>query len=499
MRVLDIAGYDADFVSGFLREQLEIAEVGTRVIVHERGNIGAGRMKRLHQVAANEASGARDKYLSRLQFQGSYLRRRYCPRFLVIAIRASSLLWQCLLTKLVHITTVPDMLPFFTGQVGYVKDRGYEIEAIASPGKDLDRFAAEEKIRAHAVPMTRQITPLRDLLALERLWFRLRQLKPQIVHAHTPKGGLLGMIAAWLNGVPVRIYHVHGLPLMTATGWKRALLKWTERVSCALAHDVLCDSRSVREVVVAEGLCRMPKIRVLLRGSVNGVDASVAFNPARVGAHVRANIRAAYGIPPDAVVVGFVGRLVRDKGLAELAAAWTMLRDEFPKLHLLIIGVFEPHDPVAPQVKAVLCSDPRVHLAGAVAEVTSFYAAMDVVLLPTYREGLPVVPLEAAAMELPVVATRIPGCVEAVEDGVTGTLVPARDVAALADATRMYLRDPKLRQKHGCAGRARVLSQFRQEAIWEAVYQEYERLLRERGIKGREPAYSSARKSEPSS
>ena len=243
----------------------------------------------------------------------------------------------------------------------------------------------------------------------------------------------------------------------------------------------------------------MPKIRVLLRGSVNGVDASVAFNPARVGAHVRANIRAAYGIPPDAVVVGFVGRLVRDKGLAELAAAWTMLRDEFPKLHLLIIGVFEPYDPVAPQVKAVLCSDPRVHLAGAVAEVTSFYAAMDVVLLPTYREGLPVVPLEAAAMELPVVATRIPGCVEAVEDGVTGTLVPARDVAALADATRMYLRDPKLRQKHGCAGRARVLSQFRQEAIWEAVYQEYERLLRERGIKGREPAYSSARKSEPSS
>src|SRR5215470_14267382 len=137
MRVLDIAGYDANCVSGFLREQLEIAEVRTRVIVHERGNIGAGRMKRLHQVAPNEASGARYKYLSRLQFQRSYLRRRYCPRFWTIAIWANSLLWQCPLTKLVHITTVPDMLPFFTGQVGYVKDRGYEIEAIASPGKDL--------------------------------------------------------------------------------------------------------------------------------------------------------------------------------------------------------------------------------------------------------------------------------------------------------------------------------------------------------------------------
>jgi glycosyltransferase involved in cell wall biosynthesis len=404
-----------------------------------------------------------------------------------------NLLLQHPLTKLVHITTVPDMLPFFAGQVGYVKERGYEVEAIASPGNYLDRFAASENILAYAVPMTRRITPLRDLLALGRLWFRIRQSKPQIVHAHTPKGGLLGMIAAWLTGVPVRIYHIHGLPLMTATGWKRQLLRWTEKVSCALAHHILCDSQSIREVAVAEGLCLARKVQVLLGGSVNGVDAAVAFNPANVEPRVRAAVRSTYGIPSDAVVAGFVGRLVRDKGIAELVAAWLLLREKFPKLHLLIVGIFEPQDPVSAEAKAVLGSDPRIHLTGAVVEVTSFYAAMDLVVLPTYREGLPVVPLEAAAMELPVLATRIPGCVDAVEDGVTGTLVRVRDAAALADALRRYLVDPELRRKHGRAGRARVLSQFRQEAIWEAVYQEYERLLCARGIKRQKPAYSSVR------
>jgi len=392
------------------------------------------------------------------------------------------------MAKLVHVTTVADTLPFFTGQVGYMKERGLQVEAIASPGKDLDQFATVEKIHAYAVPMTRRITPLRDLLALGRMWRRLRLSRPQIVHTHTPKGGLLGIVAAWLARVPVRIYHVHGLRLMTSTGLKRELLWWTEKVACSLANHVLCDSHSVREVVLSERLCPPDKVQVLLGGSINGVDAMGVFNPARVGVDVRDAVRARFAIPPDAAVAGFVARLVRDKGVAELAAAWAMLRNEFCNLHLLAVGVFEPEDPVPAEVEAALRSDPRVHLTGWVPEVAPFYPAMDLVVLPTYREGLPVVPLEAAAMELPVVATRIPGCVDAVEDGVTGTLVPVRDSAALADAMRSYLRDPELRRKHGRAGRARVLTRFRQEALWEALYGEYTRLLRARGVSTHGPS-----------
>lgn len=290
------------------------------------------------------------------------------------------------------------------------------------------------------------------------------------------------MISAWLARVPVRIYHLHGLTLMTATGLKRQLLRSTEKLACALSNQVICVSHSVREVVVAERLCPAGKIRVLLGGSINGVDARARFNPARAGAAVRADIRSRYGIPPEASVVGFLGRFVRSKGLVELVAAWSRLRDELPNLHLLLVGEFEPLDPVPPEVRAVLRTDSRIHLTGWMRDVGPFYPAMDVVVLPSYREGLPGVPLEAAAMELPVVATRIPGCVDAVDDGVTATLVAARDAEALADALRMYLRDPELRRKHGRAGRERVLAKFKQEAIWDAFYQEYQRLLEAHGV-----------------
>jgi hypothetical protein len=126
--------------------------------------------------------------------------------------------------KLLHITTVPDSLYFLTNQVGYMKSREFEVQALSSPGELLDRFAAQENITVHAIEMPRRITPIQDIRAIVRLWQCIRQIQPQIVHAHTPKGGLLGTIAAFLARVPVRVYHIHGLPLMTAKGYKRLLL-----------------------------------------------------------------------------------------------------------------------------------------------------------------------------------------------------------------------------------------------------------------------------------
>ncbi len=386
------------------------------------------------------------------------------------------------MVRLVHITTVPDSLDFFTGQVGYMKAQGLDVQAITSPGELLDFFAARESLRVHAVAMTRRITPLRDLMSVVRLWRRLRRLRPVIVHTHTPKGGLLGMMSAWLAGVPVRVYHLHGLPLATASGFKRLLLRTSEKVACGLAHQVLAVSWSLRDEALAQGICPPDKITVLRSGSSNGVDAVDTFNPERVGAEARAVVRARYGIPADALVVGFVGRVVRDKGLAELVESWQALREEFPRLHLLVVGPFEPQDPVGPEVERVLRGDPRIHLAGMCLDVPPLYAAMDVLALPTYREGFGVVAIEAGAMGLPVVATRIPGCVDAIRDGVTGTLVPARDGPALAEALRQYLRSPGLRREHGTAGRRRVLHEFRREAIWDAQFQEYLRLLRAKGL-----------------
>jgi len=275
--------------------------------------------------------------------------------------------------------------------------------------------------------------------------------------------------------------------MTSKSGVKRAVLRWAEKISCGLSHQVLCISHSLRDVAVSEGICSPEKIKVLGCGSGQGVDGRDRFNPRRINRLAGSRLRREYDIPADAPVVAFIGRIVRDKGMLELVAAWNRLRERFPSLHLLIAGRFEPQDRVAPEVERVLREDDRIHLAGYVEDTPSFYSAMDVLVFPTYREGFPNVLLEAAAMEVPVVATRIPGCVDAVEDGVTGTLVPVRDAEALADATERYLRDPQLRRRHGRAGRRRVLRDFRPEVIREAMYQEYVRLREAKGLPVPEP------------
>jgi glycosyltransferase involved in cell wall biosynthesis len=329
--------------------------------------------------------------------------------------------------------------------------------------------------------MPRRITPLQDLISILKIWYCLRRIQPQIVHTNTPKGGLLGTIAAYFAGTPVCIYHMRGLPFMTATGFKRTLLRWSEKVSCLLADQVICVSHSLRDVAIAEGLCAPNKIKVLLGGSSNGVNTN-RFNPAMVDRTVGLKTRHVLNIPTDAQVVGFVGRIVKDKGIVELVEAWKILREAFPSLHLLLVGPFELHDPLPPDVEQCLMQDDRIHLAGLDWNTPPFYAAMDILVLPTYREGFPNTLLEAAAMQLPVVATRIPGCVDAVEDGVTGILVPSHSATALADAIRQYLIHPEWREQHGQAGRDRVLQSYCQTAIWEAVYQEYVRLLTAKGF-----------------
>jgi glycosyltransferase involved in cell wall biosynthesis len=369
-------------------------------------------------------------------------------------------------------------LSFLDRQVAYALHQGCEVHAVASPGKELAAFAARTGAVVHAVAMSRRLTPLRDLWSLGCLVRVLRRIRPDVVHGHTPKGGMLAMLAGWICRVPVRVYHMHGLPMATATGVKRGLLRWCERLSCRLAHRVFCVSPSLREVALAEGLCDADKMSVLLNGTIDGVDAEGVFNPAGLPGMCE-TVRAEHGIPPGALVIGFVGRVVPDKGVKELGEAWRVLRAEFPELHLLVAGPTEEHDPAPAAFMGLLGADERVHWAGEVGieQMPREYRAMDVIALPTYREGFGAVLLEAAAMGVPAVATRIPGCVDAVRDGETGTLVPARDAVALAEALRTYLRNGDLRRRHGEAGRARALRDFQPQALSEAVYREYIRLL----------------------
>lgn len=378
--------------------------------------------------------------------------------------------------RIFHVTTVPLSLRFLAGQVGFMRERGYEVHAVAAPGGMLDDFGAREGIEVHAVPMSRRIDPARDLAALGRLIALFRRHRPDIVHAHTPKGGLLGTMAASIAGVPVRIYHMRGLPIATATGARRRLLATTERISCGLATRTIAVSPSLRARALSLELARAQDVRVLLGGSGNGVDSRVRFHPAVARAR-RAAERDRLGLARDAEVIGFVGRLVRDKGIVELEAAWRAVRAARPRAFLVLVGPEEREDPVPSRVLASLRADPRVRMVGFTEDMPTAYAAFDLVVLPTYREGFPNVLLEAGAMGLPVVATEVDGCVDAVVHGETGVLVPARDAAALGAGIAGYLERPDLARAHGLAARRRVEERFDQRRLWEALEATYRELL----------------------
>jgi glycosyltransferase involved in cell wall biosynthesis len=378
--------------------------------------------------------------------------------------------------RLVVATTVPVTLQaFFDGQLRFFKQNGFRVTAVSSPEPGLEEVRDRDGIDVIGVPMARRISPLADLVALVRLIRLLRKLNPHIVHTGTPKAGLLVGIAAWLLRVPVRVYTIHGLPFIIKTGLKRVILKLSERISCLCAHRVLAVGQSMRSIAVREGLCPAERIGVPAGGSANGVDTD-RFNR-DLHADQGAAIRRGLAIPPDAVVFGFIGRLVRDKGIIELTEAWKLLHNQVPNAHLIMVGMWEPQDPVPQEVRQSLESGPGVHLVGQTFDTPPYYAAMDVVILPTYREGFPIVPLEAAAMMLPMVITDAFGCSDAVVDGLTGIVIPSRNAPALADAMRRLAEDPDLRRRLGAAGRDRVLREFRPVVIWKALLAEYQSQL----------------------
>ena len=375
----------------------------------------------------------------------------------------------------VHVVTVAMTLPFLEGLLQFLNANEADVHVVAGADPFLDEFATAVKVQRHSIGMTRSISPFRDAVAVWRLYRLFRRLRPQVVHAHTPKGGVLGVVAARLAGVGGVVYTIHGLPFANATGTRRALLKFCERVSCGLAHRVLCVSGSMRSLALANNLVNVEKLSVLGHGSVGGIDAQHRFNP-EAHAPAGAGWRAANNVPADAIVATFIGRLTRDKGVLELEQAWQQVRTVGASAHLVIVGPLDSSEGEIVRALERLEADPRVHLIGLNWNTPPILAASDLVVLPTYREGFPVTLLEAAAMALPVVATAVPGCTDAVIPGVTGTLVAPRDADVLAHAIRSYLEDPALRTAHGAAARCRVVRDFRPEQIWDETLAAYRAL-----------------------
>jgi pyridoxal phosphate-dependent aminotransferase EpsN len=385
--------------------------------------------------------------------------------------------------KLVHIVTSPmTAWAFLRGQLRFMKERGFDVTLISAPGWELNEIAEQEGVEAISLPMLREPAPIADSVALARLTALLRRLRPQIVHCGTPKASLLGGLAARFGGVPARVMTLHGMRADGLAGSKRKLMLCLERLSCASAQRIYCVGESLRTRAIELRLAPESKLRVLAAGTANGIDTE-RFSRSPSLLRKTAALRERLRLPENAQVVGFVGRLVRDKGVAELIAAFGEVKREFPNVVLLLVGPLENYDGLDADLRTQITTDPQIVHTGFLEDTAAAYPLMTLLALPTYREGFPYVPMEAAAMELPVVATRVTGCVDAVVHGVTGTLVPPRDAKTLATAIAAYLRDPSLCEQHGSAGRERVERDFRPEPIWQALYEEYLELLGESQIR----------------
>jgi len=297
----------------------------------------------------------------------------------------------------------------------------------------------------------------------------------------TPKAGLLGGLAAWLSRVPCRVYVLRGLRGETSRGARRFLLFFFERVACRMAHRVICVSESLREQAIRFGIVAPERAVVLGEGSSNGVDAS-RFAPTPERVRQAAALRISFGIPHDAPIVGFVGRFTRDKGIKDLLQSFSFLRESFPGLRLLLVGEFEKGDDVPADIRNQIFADPRIICTGFVRDPAPYYHVMDILALPSRREGFPNVVSEAHAAGKPVVGASATGIVDAVRDGIDGILVPVGDSRALAEAIAGLLRQPQLARKMGHAGRERAEREFRPQRIWAALLEEYSRLLHERGL-----------------
>ncbi|MDY3338490.1 glycosyltransferase family 4 protein [Riemerella anatipestifer] len=375
--------------------------------------------------------------------------------------------------KVLHIVTISFVINHFFGdQFKYLRSvTGNKYYLGCSPDRHFYELASELQYTPFAVEVTRSITPLKDLLAVFKIYRFIKRHGIEVVVGHTPKGGLVSMIAASLAGVKDRVYFRHGIIYETSKGLKRVLLKNLDRLSGRLATKVICVSPSVKKISERDGLNAETKNRILGLGTCNGIDTENKFNPNHFEPSFLDNLRSKHGFCEGDFVIGYVGRLVRDKGINELVKAFVSLHKQYPSVKLLLVGPFEEKDSVSEETKAAVLNHPQIVNTGFVLDASPYFKLMDIFVLASYREGFPTVTLEASSMGLPIITTKATGCLESIKEGVTGMYVE-NDSEDIRSKIEIYFQNEALRKEHGEAGRRFVREHFEQKKFWDIIHKE---------------------------
>jgi glycosyltransferase involved in cell wall biosynthesis len=347
--------------------------------------------------------------------------------------------------KLIRITTVPISLKLLlAGQMKFMREQGWEVLMVSADGRELPQVIKAEGVRHEVIPFTRKITPFQDLKCLWFLYQLIKKEQPDIVHTHTPKAGLLGMIAAKFAGVKVRIHTLAGIPYMAAEGGKKSLLEKMEKITYSYASHVWPNSNGLKNFVLENNLCPAEKLTVIGKGSSNGVDLE-KFNRGVLKENhlVAATMRILPG--EDDFIILSVGRLVKDKGIQELVDAFLSSKI-VNKSKLVLLGSFEQDlNPLSPETIKIINDHPRIVQIDWSDHVAHYLALADVLVHPSHREGFPNVLLEAGAMELPVICSDIIGNTDVITQQKTGLIFPVKNVEVLKEAMEFaYVKRDKM-------------------------------------------------------
>ncbi len=384
--------------------------------------------------------------------------------------------------KLIRITTVPLSLKvLLKGQHRFMSEH-FDVIGVSSPGKELEEVKNDEGIEIRAIDMSRKITPIKDIKSLWNTYKLLKKEKPQIVHTHTPKAGIVGMLAARMAGVPHRLHTVAGLPLMEVKGVKRQVLDFVEKLTYASATKIYPNSKGLSDYIIQHKYTDKYKLKVIGNGSSNGIDTSF-FSPLQVSEDQKMLLKKELKIEDSDFVFVFVGRLVGDKGINELIKAFSAFNKKENLQHskLLLVGPLEQDlDPLSPDTLKEIETNRDIISVGFQKDVRPYFAISDALVFPSYREGFPNVVMQAGAMELPSIVSDINGCNEIIIENQNGVIIPVKDSERLQKEMEKMISDRDYYEALKKNARPMIEDRFEQSVIWNAILTEYNKLIKER-------------------
>lgn len=378
--------------------------------------------------------------------------------------------------KLVRITTVPLSLDkILDGQLAFMNNH-YEVIAVSSEKEYLIRCAKNEGVRFKHIEMTRKITPIKDFISLIKLISFLKKERPLIIHSHTPKAGILAMLASKITNIPIRLHTVAGLPLMEEKGNKKKMLELIEKLTYSFSTFVFTNSNGLYKYIIENNYVSKNKLKVIGNGSSNGVDINY-FSPTSVSVKEKEKLKLSLGILENDFTFVFVGRIVADKGINELINAFDTISFQNNAIKLLLVGEQESHlDPLNENTLKLISTNKNIIKTGFQKDIRPFLAVSDALVFPSYREGFPNVIMQAGAMELPVIATNINGCNEIIINEKNGVLIELKNNGAIVKAMVRLIEDEAFYKNLKSNARSMIVSRFERKVICEKILYEYKEM-----------------------